>query len=124
MSIVNDGRRTPTDDGRRTDGRRLDGYTISSPCEPNGSGELKKALSLKRPPEKYTRFTAFYVDGYIVFVFFLFVRSFIRIIYQKVLRHSLHFLKWCITQQLLILSVQTHLKLSNRFLFRISFLSL
>ena len=31
---------TPTDDGR-TDGRRLDGYTISSPCEPNGSGELK-----------------------------------------------------------------------------------
>ena len=31
------------DDGRRTaHGRRLDGYTISSPCEPNGSGELKK----------------------------------------------------------------------------------
>ena len=30
-------------DGRRrtTDGRRLDGYTISSPCEPKGSGELK-----------------------------------------------------------------------------------
>ena len=29
---------------RWTDGRRLDGYTISSPCEPNGSGgsdELK-----------------------------------------------------------------------------------
>ena len=26
----------------RTDRRRLDGYTISSPCEPNGSGELKK----------------------------------------------------------------------------------
>ena len=25
---------------RRTDGRRLDGYTRSSPCEPNGSGEL------------------------------------------------------------------------------------
>ena len=24
-----------------TDGPRLDGYTISSPCEPNGSGELK-----------------------------------------------------------------------------------
>ena len=24
-----------------TDGRRLDGYTISSPCEPYGSGELK-----------------------------------------------------------------------------------
>ena len=31
-----------TTDGRRsTDGRRLDGYPISSPCEPNGSGELK-----------------------------------------------------------------------------------
>ena len=28
------------DDDGRTDGRRLDGYTISSPCEPNGSGEL------------------------------------------------------------------------------------
>ena len=27
----------------RTDGRRLDGYTISSPCEPNGSGELKSS---------------------------------------------------------------------------------
>ena len=31
-----------TTDGRTDDdGRRLDGYTISSPCEPNGSGELK-----------------------------------------------------------------------------------
>ena len=29
------------DDGRTTDGRRLDGYPISSPCEPNGSDELK-----------------------------------------------------------------------------------
>ena len=29
--------------GRTTDGRRLDGYTISSPCEPNGSGELIKS---------------------------------------------------------------------------------
>ena len=28
-------------DNGRTDGRRLVGYTISSPCEPNGSGELK-----------------------------------------------------------------------------------
>ena len=27
--------------GGRMDGRRLDGSTISSPCEPNGSGELK-----------------------------------------------------------------------------------
>ena len=36
-----DGRRTT--DGRRTDGRRTPdhGYTISSPCEPKGSGELK-----------------------------------------------------------------------------------
>ena len=31
-------------DGRTTDGRLLDGYTISSPCEPNGSGELKIGL--------------------------------------------------------------------------------
>ena len=31
-----------TGDGQ-TDGRRLDGYTISSPCEPNGSGELIKS---------------------------------------------------------------------------------
>ena len=35
------------DDGRMhirhtTDGRWFDGYTISSPCEPNGSGELKR----------------------------------------------------------------------------------
>ena len=30
------------DDGRRTDGRTPDhGHPISSPCEPNGSGELK-----------------------------------------------------------------------------------
>ena len=29
-------------DGRQTtDGRRLDGYSISSHCEPNGLGELK-----------------------------------------------------------------------------------
>ena len=27
-------------DGRTTDGCRLNGYTISSPREPNGSGEL------------------------------------------------------------------------------------
>ena len=31
------------DDGRRTDGRTTEhGYTISSPCEPDGSGELKR----------------------------------------------------------------------------------
>ena len=36
-------------DGRRTtptDGRQLDGYTISSPCEPNGSGELNNNVAL------------------------------------------------------------------------------
>ena len=33
-----------TDDGRTTDGRTPDhGHPISSPCEPNGSGELKIA---------------------------------------------------------------------------------
>ena len=37
--MVDDGR---TDDGRTTDGRTTEhGYTISSPCEPDGSGELK-----------------------------------------------------------------------------------
>ena len=40
--MVDDGRRT---DGRRTDGRTTEhGYTISSPCEPDGSGELKSQL--------------------------------------------------------------------------------
>ena len=35
-----DGRTT---DGRTDDdGRRLEGYTLSSPCEPKGSGELKR----------------------------------------------------------------------------------
>ena len=36
-------------DGRTTDGRRLDGYPISSPCEPNGSGELKKMYTPVNP---------------------------------------------------------------------------
>ena len=37
--MVDDGRT----DGRRTDGRMTDhGHPISSPCEPDGSGELKK----------------------------------------------------------------------------------
>ena len=37
--MVDDGR---TDDGRTTDGRTTEhGYTISSPCEPDGLGELK-----------------------------------------------------------------------------------
>ena len=41
--MVDDGR--TTDDGRRTtDGRTPDhGHPISSPCEPDGSGELKTA---------------------------------------------------------------------------------
>ena len=38
--MVDDGRRT--DDGRTDDGRTPDhGHPISSPCEPDGSGELK-----------------------------------------------------------------------------------
>ena len=36
--IFENGGRTPTDE------LRLDGYTISSPCEPNCSGELKTAF--------------------------------------------------------------------------------
>ena len=40
-----DGRRT--DDGRTTDGRTTEhGYTISSPCEPDGSGELINRYTL------------------------------------------------------------------------------
>ena len=37
-----------TTDGRTTDGRTPDhGHPISSPCEPNGSGELIKLIQLK-----------------------------------------------------------------------------
>ena len=33
------------DDGRTDDGRTTEhGYTISSPCEPDGSGELKNRV--------------------------------------------------------------------------------
>ena len=33
------------DDGRTTDRRTTEhGYTISSPCEPDGSGELKRSV--------------------------------------------------------------------------------
>ena len=36
-----------TDDGRTDDGRTTEhGYTISSPCEPDGSGELIKKKEL------------------------------------------------------------------------------
>ena len=38
-----------TDDGRTTDGRTPDhGHPISSPCEPNGSGELIRAVAGQR----------------------------------------------------------------------------
>ena len=41
--MVDDGRTT---DGRTTDGRTPDhGHPISSPCEPDGSGELIKHLT-------------------------------------------------------------------------------
>ena len=43
--MVDDGRTT---DGRRTDGRTTEhGYTISSPCKPDGSGELKIGIPLR-----------------------------------------------------------------------------
>ena len=42
MFEIVDGR-TVDDDGRTPE----HGYTISSPCEPNGSGELKSCLNLK-----------------------------------------------------------------------------
>ena len=35
------------------DGRRLDGYTISSPCEPNGSGELKRKKKTQTNAQYY-----------------------------------------------------------------------
>ena len=41
------------DDGRTTDGRRIHGYNISSPCEPNGSGELKTVGSKFSRAEAY-----------------------------------------------------------------------
>ena len=51
--MVDDGRTT---DGRRTDGRTTEhGYTISPPCEPDGSGELK---SINFFPMKFSIFTA------------------------------------------------------------------
>ena len=47
-----------------TDGRRLDGYTISSPCEPNGSGGLKidAFLNFVYPTHRFKRL-------YLIFVF-------------------------------------------------------
>ena len=45
--MVDDGR---TDGGRTDDGRTTEhGYTISSPCEPDGSGELKMGFVMTEP---------------------------------------------------------------------------
>ena len=64
------------DDGRRTtdDGRRLDGYTISSPCEPNGSGELKihKKLHFKKAMRSFTmQEAAMYMPRYVHIMTFI-----------------------------------------------------
>ena len=51
------------DDGRRTDGRTdaEHGYTISSPCEPDGSGELKKHENLESNENGYANFSELYL---------------------------------------------------------------
>ena len=50
--MVDDGR--TTGDGRTTDGRTTEhGYTISSPCEPDGSGELIINLRIISKPHAY-----------------------------------------------------------------------
>ena len=47
LKLWTDGRQT---DGRTDDGRTPDhGHPISSPCEPNGSGELKIGIPLHTP---------------------------------------------------------------------------
>ena len=44
------------DDGRTDDGRTTEhGYTISSPCEPDGSGELKIEVVLAKDFEQLQR---------------------------------------------------------------------
>ena len=51
--IFENGRRRTTDDGRTDDGRTTEhGYTISSPCEPDGSGELTSDGRLSLTNEK------------------------------------------------------------------------
>ena len=41
-------------DGRTTDGRTPDhGHSISSPCEPNGSGELKMYRIYRKLPDSF-----------------------------------------------------------------------
>ena len=53
--MVDDGRT----DGRRTDGRTTEhGYTISSPCEPDGSGELTR-LCIAEPHHEKTNNVVF-----------------------------------------------------------------
>ena len=58
------------DDGRTTDGRTPDhGHPISSPCEPNGSGELKICKHLKTialPTFKATFSHCMYVKWYLI----------------------------------------------------------
>ena len=66
--MVDDGR--TTDDGR-TDGRTTEhGYTISSPCEPDGSGELNIPMQ-----EKRDIFCTVKIENFLViiifFIFFL-----------------------------------------------------
>ena len=58
------------DDGRTTDGRRLDGYTISSPCEPNGSGELKMLEMC------HYSFVLLFFCEYHTYLFLLFLNSY------------------------------------------------
>ena len=60
------------DDGRTTDGRTTEhGYTISSPCEPDGSGELKTPKHEKdiysKPKVTYTIFVGSFF-GYRLFI--------------------------------------------------------
>ena len=47
------GRTTTDADGRRTPDH---GYTISSPCEPEGSGELKRAITQKASYDFFKKF--------------------------------------------------------------------
>ena len=64
---------TTTDDGQTTDGRLLDGYPISSPPEPNSSGELKRSyhdrglclISLHYTSDRVFRFRCAYTIIYI-----------------------------------------------------------
>ena len=61
-----DGRTT---DRRRTDGRTPDhGHPISSPCEPNGSGELTTAVVLNKQHNRCSVVLCHYVvNKYLIF---------------------------------------------------------